>query len=231
MKLTTAASVLAAAISMAAGAPAFASSLCTNTTNCTLTLNDSNVNGSGNYGTVNLQYDGSYGGYGEITITVNLAGTLGVDNPDNTYPGDFGFTDSLGTGGSLYIDDFNGDDPNHNYSGFTTGSEHFDGFGTFNIAAATNGPTSNGSNIVSFDVWQYGLNNVNQLLNLASPVGSDGAAYFVVNDHDQSQTSQLLAVTATTATPEPSSYAFILLGMVGIAFAYNRKSKLAQSAK
>ena len=124
MKLTTAASVLAAAISMAAGAPAFASSLCTNTTNCTLTLNDSNVNGSGNYGTVNLQYDGSYGGYGEITITVNLAGTLGVDNPDNTYPGDFGFTDSLGTGGSLYIDDFNGDDPNHNYSGFTTGSEH-----------------------------------------------------------------------------------------------------------
>jgi hypothetical protein len=239
MKLTTAAGTLAAAIvSMVASAPAFASSLCTNTTDCTLTLNDSNVNGSGNYGTVNLQYDGTaWNGEGVITVTVNLTGTLGVDNPDSTYPGDFGFTDSLGTGSGLWIGNFDGTSPNNFYSGYTTGSEHFDGFGTFSIAAATNGPTSGGSNIVSFDVWQYGLNNVNDLLNLASPVGTDGSAYFVVNDHNPGcgdrcdPTPQLLAVTATTATPEPSSYAFILLAMVGIAFAYNRKSKLAQAAK
>jgi hypothetical protein len=231
MKITTAASIFAAAlVSMVAGTPAFASSLCTDTTDCTLTLNDSNVNGAGNYGTVTLVDNGvvNWGpeyGKDDITITVNLAGTLGVDNPDSQYPGDFGFTDSLGTGSGLYIGNFDGTDPNNFYSGSATGSEHFDGFGTFGIAAATYGPTSGGSNIVTFDVYQYGLTNVNDLLS------GSGSAYFVVNDHDQYQTSQLLAVTATTATPEPSTYAFTLLAMVGIAFAYRRKNKLAEVAK
>jgi hypothetical protein len=233
MKITTAASIFAAGlISMVGSAPAFASSLCTNTTDCTLTLNDSNVNGAGNYGTVTLVDNGvvSWGpesGKDDVTITVNLTGTLGIDNPDYQYPGDFGFTDSLGTGSGLYIGNFDGTDPDNFYSGSATGSEHFDGFGTFDIAAATYGPTSGGSNIVTFDVYQYGLTNVNDLLS------GSGSAYFVVNDHCDycDPTPQLLAVTATTATPEPSSYAFVLLAMAGIAFAYHRKNKLAQAAK
>jgi hypothetical protein len=237
MKITTAATIFAAAmVSMVASAPAFASSLCTNTTDCTLTLNDSNVNGLGNYGTVTLVDNGivNHGpesGKDDITITVNLTGTLGIDNPDYQYPGDFGFTDSLGTGSGLYIGNFDGTDPSNTYSGYNvTGLQSFDGFGKFNIAAATYGPSSGGSNIVTFDVYQNGLNNVNDLLNL----GSGGTGYFVVNDHCDycDPTPQLLAVTAaTTPTPEPSTYAFTLLGLAGIAFAYSRKNKLAQAAK
>jgi hypothetical protein len=83
---------------------------------------------------------------------------------------------------------------------------------------------------VSFDVSQVGLNNVNDLLNAASPVGTDGTAYFVVSDHPcEDCTPQLLAATAQT--PEPSTYGFVFAALAAIVFAYQRKNKLAQATK
>src|SRR5258708_26539226 len=72
--------------------PASASSLCSNTTNCTLEFTQGNSSsgfGTGDFGTLQLV------GNGTDTITVTVSLLSGWDIIKTGFPGSFGFTDSL----------------------------------------------------------------------------------------------------------------------------------------
>jgi hypothetical protein len=117
-------------------------------------------------------------------------------------------------------------------SSHAASDQHFDGFGYFTNAAATTGPNAaNGIQNVSFDVTGAGLNDVEQLLNLADPVGGDGSAYFVVDAFNGRNTG-LVGVTGgggpPNETPEPQTLALIGLGFLAVAFA--RRQQRAASA-
>lgn len=194
-------------------APAFAD-LCASTTNCTLNFTLGNTGsgfGSGNFGTLNLALAANV-----ATVTVDLADGFFIIGTG--FPGAFGFSDSLG--GGLTMGGFPA-----NYSGFTsdaTSDLHFDGFGFFNNAAATTAPSAgsaNALNVVSFTVSKgASLTDVEQLLNLASPAGGDGPAYFVVDAINRNTSGPgagatgLLAVTGSPV-PEPSFLVLLAAGM------------------
>jgi hypothetical protein len=186
-------------------APASASTLCTDTTDCTLDFTQGNSSsgfGTGDFGTLNLDITAT----NVITVTVDL--NTGWDIILTGFPGSFGFTDSLS--GTPTIGGFS----STLYSGSTTDTTenlHFDGFGSFSDAAATTGP-HNGAGLqsVSFTVTQAGLNNVNDLLNLSSG-GGDGTPYFVVDAGIVGASTGLLGVfNGQTTVPEPS-YSFLLV--------------------
>ena len=186
--------------------------LCASTTSCSLTLTQGNSSsgfGTGNFGTVTLTLSGS-----TVTVDVNMASGWTIVNTG--FPGSFGFSDNLA--GLVTIGNFS----SALYSGGTShaaSDQHFDGFGFFNDAAATTGPNAaNGIGHVSFDVSGAGLNDVEQLLNLADPLGGDGAAYFVV-DGFNGQNTGLLAVTGGGGhdVPEPHTLALLGLGLFGLA--------------
>jgi len=163
-----------------------------------------------------------------VTITVDLANGFRVVNTG--FPGSFGFSDSLG--GGLTIGNFS----NALYSGgasHATSDQHFDGFGFFNNAAATTGPSAGNAgaqNVVSFTVSGAGLNDVEQLLNLANPLGGDGAAYFVVDVFNSNTSGPgagqtgLVAVTGGGGhdVPEPETVALAALGLFSLAFMRRR---------
>jgi hypothetical protein len=218
---TVAVSVLSLVAGLLISAPASAD-LCASTTSCSLNLtlgNSSSGFGSGNFGTVGLSLSGN-----TVTITVDLANGWRVVNTG--FPGSFGFSDSLG--GGLTIGGFSSAD----YSGgssHATSDQHFDGFGSFNDAAATTGPSAGNLaalNVVSFTVSRAGLNDVEQLLNLANPLGGDGAAYFVVDVFNSNTSGPgagqtgLVAVTGGGGhdVPEPATVALLGLGFFGLAF-------------
>jgi hypothetical protein len=170
-----------------------------------------------------------------VTITVDLANGFTVVNTG--FPGSFGFSDSLG--GGLTIGGFS----SAAYSGgssHATSDQHFDGFGFFNDAAATTGPSAGNAaaqNVVSFTVSRAGLNDVEQLLNLANPLGGDGTAYFVVDVFNSNTSGPgagqtgLVAVTSGGGgdVPEPQTLALIGLGFLSVAFA--RRRQRAASAR
>lgn len=202
-------------------APAAASSLCVDTLDCTLQLTQGNSSsgfGTGDFGTVHLVDNGT----NMVTVTVSL-----IDNTwdiiNTGFPGSFGFTDSLG--GTPIIGNFS----SSLYSGSqtdTTQDLHFDGFGYENIAAGTTGPHNGaGLQTVSFTVTQNGLNNVNDLLNLSGSPAGDGSKYLIVDAGKIDGATGLLGVTGV-ATPEPSSYAFLLIACGAIAW-FARRRKLA----
>ncbi len=189
-------------------APASASTVCVNTTDCTLEFTQGNAGsgfGTGDFGTLNLDITAT----NLITVTVSLTS---MDIIGTGFPGSFGFTDSLS--GTPTIGGFS----SSLYSGSTTDTTeglHFDGFGDFSDAAATTGP-HNGSGLdsVSFTVTQTGLNNVNDLLNLSSG-GGDGQPDFVVDAGIACGSTGLIGVfNGSTAVPEPS-YTFLLV-VVGV---------------
>ncbi len=213
--------ILVAVVSaLAMIAPASASSLCSDTLNCTLELTQANSSsgfGTGDFGTVQLVGNGS----NEVTITVTL--NSGWDIIDTGFPGSFGFTDSLS--GTPTIGNFS----SSLYSGSTTDTTqvlHFDGFGYFSDAAATTGP-HNGAGLqeVSFTVTQTGLTNVNDLLNLSGLPAGDDRVYFAVDAGMIGANTGLLGVTGT-AVPEPSSYAFLLAAFGAIIWIARRRQKL-----
>jgi hypothetical protein len=139
------------------------------------------------------------------------------------FPGSFGFSDSLA--GLVTIGNFS----SALYSGGSShaaSDQHFDGFGYFTNAAATTGPHApDGIQHVSFDVTGAGLNDVEQLLNLADPTGGDGAAYFVVDAFNGSNTG-LVGVTGGGGhdVPEPQTLTLLGLGLFGLA--YMRRARL-----
>lgn len=207
-------------------APAFAD-LCASTTNCTLNFTLGNAGsgfGSGNFGTLNLALAANV-----ATVTVDLADGFYIINTG--FPGSFGFSDSLG--GGLTIGGFS----SAAYSGAisdATSDLHFDGFGYFNNAAATTGPSAGSAsalNAVSFTVSKgASLTDVEQLLNLASPAGGDGLAYFVVDAINRNTSGPgagatgLIAVTGgSNAVPEPSLTVLLLAGMGIIGWVVQRR--------
>jgi len=161
------------------------------------------------------------------TVTIDVHMATGWTIVNTGFPGSFGFSDSLA--GLVTIGNFS----SALYSGGTSDAasdQHFDGFGYFTNAGATTGPNAaNGINEVSFDGSGSGLNDVEQLLNLASPAGGDGLAYFVV-DAFNGQNTGLLAVTGGGGgggggggnVPEPQTLALIGLGLLSLALARRR---------
>jgi len=160
--------------------------------------------------------------------SVVLARRPSADDINTGFPGSFGFVDNLG--GGLTIGNFS----SPLYFGAVsdaTNDLHFDGFGFANNAAATTGPNSaSGFNEVSFTVSDgTDLTNVNDLLNLFSPAGGDGPAFFVVDAFNSNTSGPgagktgLLAVSGSnTPVPEPNCPAMlgaglILIGLVGFA--------------
>jgi PEP-CTERM motif-containing protein len=201
--------------------------LCASTTNCTLTFTQGNGGsgfGSGNFGTLNLALSGT-----TVTVTIDLA--TGFFIIGTGFPGAAGFSDSLG--GGLTIGNFS----SAAYSGFSshaTSDLHFDGFGFFNNAAGTTAPSAGSAsavNVLSFDVTQGGLNDVEQLLNLANPLGGDGAAYFVVDAINRNTSGPgagktgLIAITgggSSRDVPEPTTLVLLGLGLFSLAFIRRR---------
>jgi hypothetical protein len=212
-------SILAGA-ALLVSAPASAA-LCASTTSCTLNFTQGNTGsgfGTGNFGTLGLSRSGS-----TVTVTIDLAANFFVIGTG--FPGAVGFSDSLG--GGLTMAGFPA-----NYSGFlshATSDLHFDGFGFFNNAGATTAPSAgsaNALNVISFTVTGAGLNDVNQLLNLANPAGGDGLAYFVVDAINRNTSGAgagntgLLAVTGGGGgehdVPEPKTLALLGLGLFSL---------------
>jgi hypothetical protein len=209
-------------------ANASATSICSNTTDCTLTLTQGNAGsafGTGDFGTVEISLNSMTD---VATVDVKLASGFQIINTG--FPGSFGFVDNLG--GGLTIGNFS----SSLYSGAVsaaTDAEHFDGFGFANNAAATTGPhAGSGIQEVTFTVSDgTKLTDVNDLLNLFSPAGGDGAAYFVVDAFNSNTTGAgagntgLLSVNAGPGTgpnppvPEPGTYVMMAvgLGLVGLA--------------
>jgi hypothetical protein len=218
LKFRTISAALILALGVMIG-PAFAG-LCTNTTDCTLTLNEANSSSGfvgSDFGTVNLSVTSP----NVVTVTVDLL--PGWDAILTGFPGVVGFTDSLGapTIGGFSSSLYSGSQTD------ATSDQHFDGFGFFSDAAATSGP-HNGSGLqtFSFTVTQSGLNDVNDLLNLASPAGGDGAAYFVVDAGFVGGSTGLVGVGPQSTVPEPSSYIFLLGALGAIAFVAQRRKAL-----
>jgi len=204
--------------------------LCASTTSCTLNFTQGNGGsafGTGNFGTLGLSRVGS-----TVTVTIDLAANFFIIGTG--FPGAVGFSDSLG--GGLTMAGFPA-----NYSGFLshgTSDLHFDGFGYFNNAAATTAPSPGSAdalNVISFTVTGAGLNDVNQLLNLANPAGGDGLAYFVVDAINRNTSGAgagntgLLAVTGgggpPVLVPEPQTLALLGLGLFAMT-AFGRRKQL-----
>jgi hypothetical protein len=216
MKFLKRPSLVLSLVSLALALPSFASSLCTNTTDCTLVLDTSNgfVSGS-DFGTVHLQVTGT----DTVEVTVNVPG---YDLILTGFPGTFGFTDSLTSAAT--ITGLSG-----SYSGSlfdATQDQHFDGFGYFADAVATTGPhNGSGLSTVSFDVTQSGLNNVNDLLNLSATPAGHGQMYFVVDAGIPGTANTGLLGVSGTAVPEPSTYGFLTAAIIGIAVVAQRRKK------
>jgi hypothetical protein len=239
-----------AAIILAFGviiAPASAG-ICTSTTDCTLTLSETNsgfssngVAQTGNFGTVELTLNQHTD---VVTVDVDLAPGFEIIKT-GAGAGAVGFADSLG--GGLTIGNYKFLDiiPTPFYSGAVSDStkdQHYAAFGYSNDSAATSGPHA-GSMVatgqLSFTVSDGSkLKDVNQLVN-AFTSGGGGTAFFVVDAFDSNYRgvlggrTGLLAVTgATSVVPEPRGLVFVLLPVFSLAgwFIYRRRSNRAQLA-
>lgn len=212
-----------------------ATSICANANDCMLTLSQGNSSsgfGAGDFGTVHLTLNTTTD---VATIDVTLAS--GFTIVGTGFPGSFGFADSLG--GGLTIGNFS----SALYSGaisHATNDQHFDGFGFSNNAAATTAPHAGGGlNEVSFTVSKgTSLTDVNDLLNLFSPAGGDGAAYFVVDAFNNNRSGPgagntgLLSVTGSgsvSGVPEPSTYLGMLTGLFLLGWIARRRNNVAVS--
>ena len=214
-----------------------AATICADPTNCVLTLTQGNSGsgfGTGDFGTVDITLNTT-----TDVATVDVALASGFQIINTGFPGSFGFADNLG--GGLTIGNFS----SSLYSGAisdATNDQHFDGFGYANNAAATTGPKAGkGLNEVSFTVsLGTDLTNVNDIVNLFSPAGGDGPAYFVVDAFNGNTSGPgagntgLLSVTTgpgnQPTVPEPGTYVMIGAGLGLVGLAKLRRSRAPHSA-
>lgn len=205
-------------------APTGANAAFCSNTNCELQLTNSNFLGQGNFGTVTLSLASNV-----VTVNVNLGSGYRIITTG--FPGAFGFMDSLG--GGLTIGNFKtGGIATSLYSGFSSKSPgctgkpcHWDGFGYANNAAATNGPKRGDSlQQLSFTVSKLdshgfltSITDIHKLLNLFSPEGGQGPAYFVVDAcrwvNGSCSGTGLFGVTQV---PEPASIVLLVSALVSL---------------
>jgi len=220
-------------------ATSMSAAVCANATNCDFTFDQGNSSagfGSGNFGNLNLSLSG-----GVITTTIDLAS--GFRLIGTGFPGAFGFNQTP-TQTSLTYGGFQSGDTvatlaaTSAYSGGadSANSLHFDGFGFFDHTAGTTAPSAGSSdakNVVRFTISKTGgFTTIQELVDLASPAGGDGLAYFVADVFNGNTTGPgagltgLIAVTG--AVPEPGSYVVLLsAGFGALAFFTERRRKKA----
>ena len=221
--------------------------ICASTTDCTLTLSETNsgfssngVAQTGNFGTVELTLNQLTD---VVTVDVDLAPGFDIIKT-GAGAGAVGFADSLSGGLTIGNYKFLDIAPTLFYSGAvsdSTNDQHYAAFGNANDAAATNAPHAGSlfaTGQLSFTVSDGSkLKDVNQLVN-AFTGGSGGTAFFVVDAFDSNSggllggRTGLLAVTGGPAVvPEPRGLVFVLLPVFSLAgwFVYRRRNSRAQA--
>jgi PEP-CTERM motif-containing protein len=220
--------------------PGLYADICSSTTDCTFTFDEHNsgfsgITSTGPYGTVELQLVA-----GVVDVTLNMASNFRLI--DTGFPGTFGFNDTLNDGtptaGSFSSSLYSGSSNNGGVdTGGGSGSDlHFDGFGSFDDAAATSGPSAGNTSAVSdlsFTISRAGgFTSVQQLVEETTD-GGDGSAFFVADVFDKAcganggtACTGLVGVSQDAVVqpvPEPTSYAALLAGFGAIAFVIQRR--------
>jgi hypothetical protein len=196
---------------------------------------------SGPFGTVELTLVS-----GKIDVSLSMLPNWVLINTG--FAGTFGFNDNFELG-DISAGSFSS--PNYSGSANNGGSDpagdlNFDGFGTFDNAAATTGPSAGSANAISnlsFVISRtLGFTSVQQLVELNT--GGDGSAYFVADVFDKAcgaanpngggACTGLVGVSTLNnnnlnPVPEPSSYLALLgAALAAMVFVARRKRTDAQ---
>jgi hypothetical protein len=209
------------------------------TTDCTYTFDEHNsgftgITSGGPYGTVELKLVA-----GVVDVTLNMMPNYNLIVTG--FPGTFGYNDTLNDGTPTA-----GNFSNAAYSGTANNGGvdpandlHFDGFGFFDDAAATTGPTpgdAGKTNLLTFTISRNGgFTSVQQLVEQTTG-GGDGNAYFVADVFDKACGANggtgctgLVGVSDgggnVQSVPEPTAYTALLAGFGAIAFVIQRRER------
>jgi hypothetical protein len=186
--------------------------------------------------TSNLTQDNCTGGcsngftpFGTVTITQAAAGTdlLFSVQLNSTYF----FNVSQGLDAFVYNLSSPLTAPTILTAGFTADatSPHEDGFGTFSNGIKYTGPLT--AQLLTFSVADAGLLSASTFAATSGP-GTGTSAFFaadissLVPGRDLPNTGAVGGLTISTAVPEPSTWAMLILGFAGIGFmAYRRRGQ------
>jgi hypothetical protein len=228
--------LLLATITAAGIVPSANASACASTTDCTYTFDEHNSGStgfttSGPFGTVELTLSG-----GNINVTLDVLSTFNLI--DTGFAGTFGFNDNLELGditaGSFSSGLYSGSANNGGVDSHPGGDLNYDGFGFFDDAAATTGPSAGNANAVSHLTFTIsrpgGFSSIQQLVELNS--GGDGNAYFVADVFDTNCGSStntactgLIGVSSLNSpVPEPVSSGLVGIGLIALSLLRRRTS-------
>ncbi len=228
--------LLLATITAAGIVPSANASSCASTTDCTYTFDEHNSGStgfttSGPFGTVELTLSG-----GNINVTLDVLSTFKLI--DTGFAGTFGFNDNIKAGditaGSFSSGLYSGSANNVGVDSHPGGDLNYDGFGFFDDAAATTGPSAGNANAVSHLTFTIsrpgGFSSIQQLVELNS--GGDGNAYFVADVFDTNCGSStntactgLIGVSSLNSpVPEPISSGLVGIGLIALSLLRRRTS-------